>query len=403
MKVLNRYMLCVIILLPLSTMAQKKIIVQAQQIIKSGKDLNKAEKLMTDLLKDTSNTYNEKIYLTLFEAVKKQYEIGNEKLYLKQTYDTTALFNSVMRMFDVMEDLDSIERKKPLAVKHATGWRERNVPILHNFRRNLLYGGRFFVTKKQYEHAYGFYTRYLYCATHPLFEQYEYNSTDSLLARAAYGAMYCAYKLKRSDDVLKLSPQAEQNAKTTDYVYQFVAEAYSDLQDSDNYFKTLIKGFNHNPQFPYFFPRIVDYYIDQGREQEAMLFVDNALRMDNTNSTYRFARSTLLLNTGRYEECIEICEDLIAENDSFVDAYYNIGLAYFNSAISLDNEFQRDRKVKDTIASLYRQSLPFMERVRDEQPEQQQRWIHILYTIYLNLNMGAEFDEINRLMEQQSK
>ena len=35
---------------------------------------------------------NKKIWNILFDAVKKQYEQGNEKLYLKQAYDTAQLF-----------------------------------------------------------------------------------------------------------------------------------------------------------------------------------------------------------------------------------------------------------------------------------------------------------------------
>ena len=65
--------------------AQKKELSQARSYIKSGKDFDKAEKLMTDLLeKDSANRTNEKVYLTWFQAVTKQYEAANEKLYLKQ-------------------------------------------------------------------------------------------------------------------------------------------------------------------------------------------------------------------------------------------------------------------------------------------------------------------------------
>ena len=75
-------------------MAQKKELSLAKTYLKSGKDLDKAEKLMTDLLKkDPENQKNEKIYLTWFQIVTKQYEIANEKLYLKQKYDTTAFFD----------------------------------------------------------------------------------------------------------------------------------------------------------------------------------------------------------------------------------------------------------------------------------------------------------------------
>ena len=66
-----------IFLMPLSVMAQKKVIAQAQTFVKSGKELARAEKMMSDLLKDSANQRNEKIWLTMLEAVKKQYEHGS--------------------------------------------------------------------------------------------------------------------------------------------------------------------------------------------------------------------------------------------------------------------------------------------------------------------------------------
>lgn len=386
---------------PFHLSAQKKVIQQAQQLIKTGKELEKAEKLMTDLLKDTSNIANTKIHLTLFEAVKKQYEQGNEKLYLKQTYDTTALFNNTLKMFTILERLDSIETQQSTTQKHKSKWRDRDVAFLHSFRRNLLNGGRFFSRKQQYQRAYTFYTHYLNTAKHPLFKQYQYATTDSLMPGAAYGAMYCAYKLQQPHNVLTYAPMAEQVKRRTEYVYQFEAEAYHLLNDTTNYLQTLLKGFKHSPQFVYFFPRIVDHYIDTRQNDKAIAFVDQALLIDSLNPTFRFAQSTLLLNSGQYEQCIDICEDLIAANDSLIDAYYNIGLAYFNEAISLDKQVQNQRSRREAISQLYKKSLPFMQKVREEQPNQPEKWAQVLYTIYLNLNMGNEFDEINALLSRK--
>ena len=94
-------------------MAQRKELSQARTYIKSGKDFDKAEKLMTDLLeKDEENKTNEKIYLTWFQAVTKQYEAANEKLYLKQKYDTAAFFNLTRRLYAIAETLDTLDARR---------------------------------------------------------------------------------------------------------------------------------------------------------------------------------------------------------------------------------------------------------------------------------------------------
>ena len=62
---------------------QKKELSQARTYIKSGKDYDKAEKLMKDLVKNPENRTNAKIYATWYDAVAGQYAQANEKLYLK--------------------------------------------------------------------------------------------------------------------------------------------------------------------------------------------------------------------------------------------------------------------------------------------------------------------------------
>ena len=96
--------------------AQRKEISQARSYIKSGANLDKAVELMKGLLaNDSTNRQNPKIYTTWFDAVEKQYAAGNEKLYLKQKYDTAALFGYARDMFDILARLDSVDtsqRKK---------------------------------------------------------------------------------------------------------------------------------------------------------------------------------------------------------------------------------------------------------------------------------------------------
>ena len=56
---------------------------------------------------------------------------------------------------------------------------------------------------------------------------------------------------------------------------------------------------------------------------------------------------------------------------------------------------------KQVIQEYYRQARPCMEMVRKLQPDRIDRWGSPLYRIYLNLNLGDEFDEIDRLLNQK--
>ena len=128
--------------------SQKKVISAAMDNVKKGNSLDKAEQSMLDLLKDSANLHNSKIWDVLFESQRKQYEQGNEKLYLKQQYDTASLFNIASRMFTVMERYDSIDALPDKKGHVKLKYRKDNSTFLNVVRPNLYTGGRFFIHKQ---------------------------------------------------------------------------------------------------------------------------------------------------------------------------------------------------------------------------------------------------------------
>ena len=90
-------------------MAQKKQLSQARDILKEGKHPEKAESLMMELLKDSANRNNIKIWNVLFNAQTMRYEQYNEKIYVQKGQDTLALFNTASKMFISALAIDSLD------------------------------------------------------------------------------------------------------------------------------------------------------------------------------------------------------------------------------------------------------------------------------------------------------
>ena len=130
-------------LLAVPSSAQKKQLDEASVMLKSGKNLDKAEKLMTNLLKDSVNRTNQKIYALWFDIVEEQYEQANEKLYLKEKYDTAAFFNMTRRLFDIALTLDTLDMKPDKKGRVKLNYRKSNAETLHQLRPNLYYGGTY--------------------------------------------------------------------------------------------------------------------------------------------------------------------------------------------------------------------------------------------------------------------
>ncbi|MBR6981876.1 MAG: hypothetical protein IKH88_18865 [Prevotella sp.] len=381
--------------------AQRKTIDQAQTFIKSGKNLDRAEKLMTDLLKDSAYRQNKKVWTTLVDAVKVQYDQGNQKLYLKQKYDTAALFNNANKLLALCLQFDSIETIPDKKGKVNIKYREKHAEMLNAVRPNIYNGASFYLRKLDFKNAWMFYDAYIECANKPMFANYKYMETDTLMEKAAYRALYCAYRMGTLEKTLKYQNLAEKDSTYLENIIQYVAEMQLQSKDTIAYVNTMKRGFGIAPKNTFFFPRLVDYYNLKEETDSAWVFIENALESDSTNMLAVFAKSSALLNAKRYDECIDITSKLIALNDSMPEAYCNMGLAYYNQALMLEEkqmkEKKRTKKQKAAVNALFEKSLPYMEKFRQMAPEQQAKWLPALYTIYFNLNMGKEFDEIEKL------
>jgi len=383
------------------TYGQKKEISQAKQFVKAGNNLEQAENMMRKLLADSTNRRNVKVWNILFNAIKKQYEQGNEKLYLKQQYDTAKLFITTRKMFEVLEAFDSIQAVPDKHGKVKLKYRDKHATFLDQYRLNLYHGGTYFIKKQNFKEAFLMLDSYIKCASQPLFQSYKYIETDNMLPEAAYWATYCGYKMSDTRLALQHSKLALTDSIHHVYLIQYLAETYKEENDTAGYIQNLKEGFLKYPQSPYFFPRLVEYYSHKNDYVSAMKVVDTALAIDSTEIVYRFAKSSLLLNTGQYEECIKVSDKLIVDNDSLADAFLFAGLSYYNQALELERIVSKAKGNKAKIIKKYQKAYPYLERYRELAPEQKNKWGVPLYKIYYNLNMGKKFEEIDKLIREE--
>ena len=387
----------------LNTFAQKKEINDAIDKIKANKDLDKVEASMTKLLKDSVNRRKEKIWNLLFESLQKQYKAGNEKLYLKQKYDTAALFNIASRMFTAMTDYDSIDALPDRKGRVRPNMRKQNASTLNTLRPNLFHGGIYFIGKQNYQQAYSLFDQYISAADLPMFKSYNYSSKDKFLPVAAYWAAYCGYKMHDAKKVLHNTYLALKDKEHHESMMQYLAATYMLEKDTARCVETLKDGFRDYPKSNYFYAHLMDYYSRKADWKEATSLTEKALKADSTNLTVWLAHSTLLINTGDYEHSFLIADSLVKRDSTMAEAWLNAGLAKYNLGVNLDKSSQTFKQKRQQTLKYYKEALPYLEQYRKLAPHETDKWALPLYTIYLNLNMGKQFDEIDKIINGKPK
>lgn len=384
------------ILLSVVCVAQRRQIGDARTILKSGKNLDKAEKLMTDLLKDSANLENPRIYDVWLEAVEKQYGQLNEKMYKKEKIDTVQLFTLTKRMFTIAERLDSLDMLPDKKGKVNLQYRKANSEKLMTYRPNLFFGGAYYVRKSEFDKAFDLFETYIDCSQQLLFEAQDLMNTDTRMGEAAYWASYSGYRMNDPVKTLRYIELARRDTAKLESTLLYAAEAWRMLNDETQYQTILWEGFRLNPHSSYFFPRLIDSYTARGNYEQGLAVANEALKSDSLNQLFLFAKSTMQLNLGQYADCLMTSEQLINMNCEMADAYYNAGTACLNIILKMDS-----RNHKKQIKRMYQRALPYMEAYRRLAPQEKDRWAPALYRIYFNLNMGKEFDEIDKLLQNR--
>ena len=382
------------------------VIRSAKEAIKKKSNLEQTAKTLLAEAVKPETPYKDRIecYQLAAECAKGVYDAENMKLYLKQAYDTTKFFNAIVDMYNRIYLADSVARTPDEKGKVQNSNQKRNHDFLLNYRKNLLAGANWFYRHDQYPKAYELFDVYIDAANHPLFEKDQFMQKDTILPMSAYLAVISAQKANHSDGILKYASLAKQAGQKSHLVQEYIVKAWEAKKDTAQWESALWDGLSAYPSHPYFFTHLLDHMVVTGKLEQGLEVVNNMIKVKDEEPLFWYAKSLILLKLNRDAEVVEACDACIHRDSTFTDAYYNKGIAALNLAVtatenaSTDLDDPQTAKDLETIKDYYRLAKEPMERVRRDDPENTERWAAPLYRIYLNLNMGKEFDEMDNIL-----
>ena len=319
-----------------------------------------------------------KIYYTAAELDESSNSVINQMAFLKQKYDSAALFNTVLNIYNHLILCDSVDM-----IPNANGhikleYRDRTRDMMLKHRRNLLTGGIFFLKKSDWASAYKYFDSYL----------------------------------RTNGKILKYVDQAIEgtDSATKPVLQEYKCRSYQKLGNEKMWLQELHTGINKYPNHDYFFVSLLDYYNQHSQFDEGLLLADSMIHVHRDKPLYWYAMSLLSLGKEDFDKCIAYSDSCINLDANYADAYYNKSISYCNKALFAQealngkNHLDQDAvEMRQKIKELYALARPPMEKVRQLQPDNLIRWAQPLYRIYLYLNMGDEFDEIDKLLKAKKK
>lgn len=375
----------------------------------SGQDAARTALLGALKRSELKNNQKADIYFTAALLDESINGVENQKAYLKQPYDTAKFFNKLSDMYGQLRLCDSVDLLPDAKGKvHARLYKKTHA-LRFKHRRNIYGGGKFYLSKFNYVAAYPFFD--LYCTyKEQESEEKGQEKADTLYPQAVLWATLSSFLNENYSGTIKHVDNAIANTSFNNatILQEYKVRSFAKLKNDSAWVSALKQGVQNYPEHDYFFVQLADWYHEQQNFTEERQLADVLIARTGGKAIHYYAKSKSYLAEEKYEECIACTDSSIALQPDFADAYYNKGIAYLNMAVIANETSCKDANNpqyaidKQKTLELYKNARPCMEMVRKLQPENQDRWASPLYRIYLNLNMGDEFVEMDRLLNKKS-
>lgn len=383
-------------------------VIEAQKVLKpirtflKARNYGEAAKKVAELEKDSIANKLAELYVYGAEANIGLNDVLNEKIYLKQSYDTVQFFSTTRAVLEYAVKAWECEAKAEGEVKgklrkNCEAWILRYYP-------NLNAAGRFLFTKQKYEEAMPYFRLFLELPKMELGKNVAQAASTSTYRTNAYLYLRSAFKIQNyqeakryKDLVLTDTSVTRRNALES---LALIAEAEGDTVAFHNY---LEKGWELYPSFSFFFTRLADYYTARGRYAHVMRMADRRLTIDSVDIYAHVAKTMVYVQQERYAEAIDMAQRTLQIDSTQTEMYLVVGTAYCNRAAAVglpdDITSKAYQLALKEQKQFYREAMPYMEAYRQLNPANRNHWAPLLYRIYLSLNEGEKFEKISKEMQ----
>lgn len=403
---MKRVLFSMVLLMAVSfAFAQEKNVKEAKSIAGEVKpDFAKAEQLINEALTNPETKDNAATWDVAGYIQKRINEKEMENAYLRKPYDTLKVYNSVLNMYNYFVKCDELAQIPNEKGKIKNKYRSANSKTILAERPNLINGGIQYFNLNQNEEALKFFAAYVDAATLPMLEKENLLEKDTILPQVAYYATLAADRVGDKDAVMKYAQYALKDKENGQFAMQLLTDAYKAKGDTAKWVEKLQEGIVKFPENQYFFANLVDYYSSSNQNDKAMQFANDMLAKDPNNKLYLYVKAYLYHNMKDYEKAIEFYKKTLDADPTYAEACSNLGLVYLLQAQDYADKAPTDindpnyATAQANIKKFYEEAKPYYEKARELKPDQKDLWLQGLYRVYYNLNMGPEFEAIEKLM-----
>lgn len=359
--------------------AQKSAVKNA----KSSKDINEARSLIKPALTNPETMNDAETWKVAgdieYKAFDDERTLEMQKQITGKGGNEEKMYEGLYNMYEPYIKADELGQLPDEKGKVKNKVRKDVVKNLKDGHRFYINGGIFYNDKQDYKRAADFFERYWELPSLALFENdSDFNTQDTTFQTIKYYAVISAIQSKDNERSIKLlkklsaEPYVQNSTYKESDVYELLASSYQLAGDSVAYVNTLREGTQKFPSVKYFSLNLINEFIKGGKTDQAMSYLDEAIKGDPTNACELLSvKASLLAERKEYAQAEPAYLQALSTDANCEKALEGIGVLYILQAQDTKEKAAQttDRATsakfdKETV-DFYQKALPSLEKYKD--------------------------------------
>lgn len=318
------------------------------------------------------------------------YEQNNVKMYYGNKVDTTAVFKTLFNMYEQYEKAYPHIQQNDTYAKPVTG-------VFQQYQNNLRIGGNYFITRKDYDQAYKFYSLFI-----RLHQEKLIAPNDSVMNGVYGNAVIAASMSNRLDETVRLAQLAHDSDHDSEDIDFQLCDALRKMNRQEEWVEAVKTAIKHHPEQFAFYGMLIDSYLESKHVEEAMKLADDLLAVNEDNYLNCFVKGYVCQHIQDYDCAVEWLQKVISKKNDYLPALVNLGFSMVERAENVEksiDHFPFTPEEKEQIKTLYKEAETILEKARKLSPKEPKQWAAPLWKVYYKLNDGEKLEEIEKLLD----
>ncbi len=216
-----------------------------------------------------------------------------------------------------------------------------------------------------------------------------------------------AYQAEMYDEAIEYFGEVATHGYQGADMYTYIMSAHINKGDTIGAIGALQEGFEKYPEAGNIVTNMVNLYIQKDMTDDAIKYLDIAIKQDPNNATFYFAQGALYDKMTDIEKAIASYEKAIELKSDYFDPHYNLGVVYFNKGV---NKLTEAYEIPTSQAAKYeaekakaeaefRKAVPYMLKASEINPKDTYA-LESLKQLYYRLNEAEKRAEVEAKLEE---